>query len=121
MFNNFNRFLLLGSVGLLLLSVVLITGCGLEKSSDVNLGKQLFAQKCGSCHGLKNAGTKGGVGPNLDDAFGPAIDSGEGRSTVKDVVLKQIKYPMGKEMPANLVKGADAEAVSEYIAQVAGE
>ncbi|HYY11864.1 MAG TPA: cytochrome c, partial [Kineosporiaceae bacterium] len=29
-------------------------------------GKQVFTQNCGSCHTLKDAGTKGQVGPNLD-------------------------------------------------------
>jgi cytochrome c oxidase subunit 2 len=29
-------------------------------------GKELFAQNCGSCHVLADAGTKGAVGPDLD-------------------------------------------------------
>jgi cytochrome c oxidase subunit II len=29
-------------------------------------GKELFAQNCGSCHVLEDAGTQGEVGPNLD-------------------------------------------------------
>ena len=29
-------------------------------------GKELFAQNCGSCHALADAGTQGQVGPNLD-------------------------------------------------------
>lgn len=96
------------------------SGCGLEQPSDVTGGKDLFVQKCGSCHGLKAAGTSGNVGPNLDYSFGAAVKSGESRKTVKGVVLKQIQFPMGSEMPANLVKGKDADAVAEYVSQVAG-
>jgi cytochrome c oxidase subunit II len=32
-------------------------------------GKELFAQQCGSCHVLADAGTEGQVGPNLDEAL----------------------------------------------------
>jgi cytochrome c oxidase subunit 2 len=32
-------------------------------------GEQLFAQQCGSCHALADAGTQGQVGPDLDDAL----------------------------------------------------
>jgi cytochrome c oxidase subunit II len=32
-------------------------------------GKELFAQQCGSCHTLAEAGTTGEVGPNLDEVL----------------------------------------------------
>ncbi len=37
-------------------------------AAKVNLaaGEQLFRAQCGSCHRLAAAGTKGGVGPNLN-------------------------------------------------------
>ena len=40
-----------------------------EGTGDRAKGKELFIQKCGSCHTLADAGTKGQIGPNLDDAF----------------------------------------------------
>lgn len=100
-------------------SLAVLSSCGLKQTPDTAKGKQLFQQKCASCHTLRAAGSKGAVGPNLDDAFAAAIESGEGRSTVEGVVLKQIKLPQGGQMPANLVKGKDAKAVAEYVAQVA--
>lgn len=100
-------------------SLVALSGCGLKQTQDTARGKQLFQQKCGGCHTLRAAGSKGTVGPNLDDAFAAAIKSGEGRSTVEGVVLKQIKLPQGGQMPANLVKGKDAKAVAAYVARVA--
>jgi len=40
-------------------------GGGNEQASAQ--GKQAFTQSCGGCHTLKDAGTSGNVGPNLDD------------------------------------------------------
>jgi mono/diheme cytochrome c family protein len=41
------------------------TGAGTQQAAAQ--GKQIFTQQCGACHTLKDAGTKGQVGPNLDD------------------------------------------------------
>ncbi len=38
---------------------------GSSESAAPN-GKALFKKNCGSCHTMKNAGTKGSFGPNLD-------------------------------------------------------
>jgi cytochrome c6 len=44
-------------------------------------GKEVFANAgCGSCHTLEDAGTKGNIGPNLDDAQ-PSVDKVEERVT----------------------------------------
>jgi cytochrome c6 len=44
-------------------------------------GKNVFANAgCGSCHTLDDAGTKGTIGPNLDDAE-PSVDKVEERVT----------------------------------------
>src|SRR3954464_2950271 len=77
-------------------AVAATAGCGQEagRSNDnVVNGKQLFVSKCGSCHTLARAGTKGTVGPNLDEAFRQALKDGMGRSTVRGVVEHQILYP----------------------------
>lgn len=105
-------------------------GCGtggVDRSSDTAGGKQLFVSKCGSCHTLADAGTTGKVGPDLDAAFGPSRSNGFKESTIRQVVRDQIHYPSPAQgspgfpvMPANLVTGADADAVSAYVASVAG-
>src|ERR1041384_334582 len=69
--------------------------CGASSGGDPAKGKQLFTQKCGACHVLENAGTKGVQGPNLDLAFQKSIQDGLGRSTVKGVVKEQIALPQG--------------------------
>ena len=96
-------------------------GCGGDESPDMARGKELFTQRCGACHILENAGTKGVQGPNLDLAFKQSIADGLGRSTVEGVVRKQIALPQGRQMPANLVEGADADAVAAYVADAIGK
>jgi uncharacterized cupredoxin-like copper-binding protein len=97
-------------------------GCGeVAEKGDTARGKELFTQKCGACHILENAGTKGVQGPNLDLAFKESIADGLGRSTIRGVVRKQIELPQGGQMPANLVAGADADAVAAYVASAIGK
>src|SRR2546428_547782 len=58
-----------GMLALMLAGVLAaVSACGNSKP-DITTGKQLFTQKCGACHILNNAGTKGIQGPNLDLAF----------------------------------------------------
>src|SRR4051794_33396641 len=104
----------------------LVAGCAQDTvNSDDNLeaGKRLFVGKCGSCHTLSRADTKGTVGPNLDAAFRSALADGQERTTVKGVVYEQILHPAslenhstGTQMPPGLVKGQDASDVAAYVA-----
>jgi uncharacterized cupredoxin-like copper-binding protein len=95
--------------------------CGSSNKVDEAKGKQLFTQKCGACHVLENAGTKGVQGPNLDLAFKQSVADGIGRSTIKGVVKEQIALPQGGVMPAKLVQGDDAEDVAAYVADAIGK
>ncbi len=93
-----------------------------EQSADVVRGKQLFVEKCGACHTLQRAGTKGTTGPNLDDAFHIARVERWGDASIRGVVYAQILYPgAGLVMPAKLVEGRDAEDVAAYVGAVAGK
>jgi mono/diheme cytochrome c family protein len=103
------------------------SGCSVTNSAsnaDVVLGKQLFVQKCGSCHTLARAGTKGTIGPNLDAAFRQSLVDGLKRSGVRSVVRDQILYPgrntdaVSEVMPAKLVSGQRADDVATYVASV---
>jgi uncharacterized cupredoxin-like copper-binding protein len=100
--------------------LTILPGCGGDKG-DPAKGKQLFIQRCGSCHQLADAGTKGQIGPDLDAAFRQSIADGLGRDTVEGVVRKQISLPEGGQMPADLVTGKDANAVAAYVAKVVGK
>ena len=74
-----------------------LAGCGTggyTSSGSQGAGKQLFVQSCGGCHVLADAGTAGTVGPNLDDAFAQARESGMTSATFTQVVKGQIEYPI---------------------------
>lgn len=129
-------------------AAIVLAGCGSvgysEGTGNTENGRELFVQKCGSCHTLADAGTEGAIGPNLDDAFfqyrvdasGARRDNGEidlakltdpdVEATVRQVVRGQIAYPVvttptGEPgMPADIVTGQDAEDVATYVASVAG-
>jgi len=89
-------------------------------SADTTTGKRLFQEKCGSCHTLADAGTRGQVGPNLDDGLGYAKQQGFEESTLYEVVLGQIHIPNEHgAMPANIVTGDDAVDVAAYVAKAA--
>lgn len=110
-----------------------LAACGVvEREPNLIAGKRAYVEKCGACHVLNRAGTKGNQGPNLDEAFQQSLKDGIERSTIEGVVHRQILYPnrraqqdptTGKEliaMPAKLVEGDLANDVSAYVASVAG-
>jgi plastocyanin len=97
------------------------SGCSVKGADNANViaGKQQFVAKCGSCHTLARAETKGVVGPNLDEAFRASLSEGANRDTVRGVVEKQIQIPNPEgAMPKDLVSGATAKDVAAYVAQV---
>ncbi|HSS80252.1 MAG TPA: c-type cytochrome [Gaiellaceae bacterium] len=73
-------------------------------------GKDIFTANCGSCHTLKDAGTNGTVGPNLDQ-LKPSLA----------IVQKQVTNG-GGAMPAfkNTLTAAQIMAVAKYVSSVAG-
>jgi plastocyanin len=111
--------LLVGIGGLLLAA----SGCGAGKQDDnVNLitGKQQFVAKCGSCHTLARAGTKGIVGPNLDEAFRQSVAEGLDRSAIEGIVHGQVLVPdRDGVMPKDLASGATLNDIAAYVAKVA--
>ncbi|HYZ19712.1 MAG TPA: c-type cytochrome [Gaiellaceae bacterium] len=110
------------------LVAVLAAGCGTQgvgSAGNTSQGKELFNSpeaRCGACHTLADAGARGTVGPNLDEAFAGPRKEGFKESSIRAIVLDQIHYPTkGSGMPADLVTGEDAEAVAAYVASVAGK
>jgi cytochrome c6 len=75
-------------------------------------GKQVFAKAgCGGCHTLKDAGSSGNVGPNLD-SLKPS----------EATVARQVTNG-GGQMPAfkDSLTAAEIQAVAKYVSSVAGK
>jgi plastocyanin len=106
-------------------AAVVLAGCGSDvkgEHADLVKGKQLFVQRCGACHTLARAGTRGTVGPDLDAAFSQSLSEGFKRSVVKGVVREQILYPsVSGQMPAKLVTGQSAVDIAAYVADAAAK
>ncbi|WP_280768484.1 c-type cytochrome [Salipaludibacillus daqingensis] len=66
----------------------------------IELGESIYEGQCASCHGGE-----------LEGGAGPALDTGEHSS---EDILNAISEGPGT-MPADLVSGEEADAVTEYI------
>jgi plastocyanin len=113
-----------GPAGAALLGMLALggAGCSVKGADNANeiVGKQAFVAKCGSCHTLAHAETKGTVGPNLDEAFRVAIAEGLKRNTIRGVVEKQIQIPNPSgAMPKELATGQTASDIAAYVEKVA--
>ncbi|HEY5660380.1 MAG TPA: c-type cytochrome [Gaiellaceae bacterium] len=128
------RLLLAALVGVAVAVGLSACGTGGKVSSSANAqnGKALFQQKCAGCHALEAVGSTANIGPNLDDAFAEARSNGFDESAIANIVHDQIRYPgqfataqnnpnyLKANMPANLVRGKDAEDVAAFVAANAG-
>ena len=72
--------------------------------------KALFAQQCGSCHTLADAGTSGTIGPNLDQLKPPL-----------QAAIDQISHG-GGGMPAfgDQLSEEQIRALAEYVVKATG-
>jgi plastocyanin len=106
-------------LSLAVLVLVAAPGCRVKDTAgNASTGKELFVKRCGSCHVLDRAGTKGVTGPNLDVAFAQSLRDGFRRDAVRGLVHRQILYPNREgQMPGKLVTGQDAYDVATYVAQ----
>jgi cytochrome c553 len=86
------------------------TTTGGSSGADLAAGKTAFTATCGGCHTLKDAGTNGKVGPDLD-SLAPLTS---------ERVAKQIANG-GQIMPPKLLTGKDATNTAAYVASVAGK
>jgi plastocyanin len=97
-------------------------GCSVKGADNASLiaGKQQFVARCGSCHVLARAGTKGIVGPNLDQALARSVADGFGRDTIRGVVEGQMLNPNPEgAMPKDLAGGATLRNIAAYVSEVA--
>jgi cytochrome c553 len=85
---------------------------GTELTNAETNGRDVFKDRCGTCHTLRAANAVGKVGPNLDQLRPPP-------ALVLDAIAKGRARGQG-QMPKELVTGDDAKDVAAFIAKVAG-
>ena len=108
-------------------AVAALTGCDLQEDADIDRGRAIFTQRCGTCHALAEAGSTVNIGPNLDDAFAQARKDGMDQDTIEGVVTDQVENPRPASpedtsiyMPPGLAEGDDLRDVAAYVARYAG-
>ena len=107
-------------------ALLVLPGCDLQEDADLDNGRTMFVEKCGTCHAFKEAGTQPERAPDLDAAFAAARETGMDHDTIEGVVEAQIANPRFTDpdspayMPADLVTGDDAKDVAAYVAEFAG-
>jgi mono/diheme cytochrome c family protein len=85
---------------------------GVKLSAGEEHGRQVFKERCATCHTLDDAGAVGMVGPDLDN-MRPAA------ALTLDAIENGRARGQG-QMPALLITGGDARDVANYVAKVAG-
>ena len=81
----------LGVAAAAIAAAALVAGCDATEDANVDRGRALFQQKCGTCHALAQAGTSANIGPDLDAAFAQARADGMDNDTIEGVVQTQIE------------------------------
>ncbi|MGN6189172.1 MAG: c-type cytochrome [Conexibacter sp.] len=90
-----------------------VGGASIHLTKQEQDGRQIFGERCGSCHTLAAAHANGKVGPNLDNLQPP-------KGLVMDAVERGRQRGSGT-MPAGIVQGQDVAAVAAFVAAVAGK
>src|SRR3954468_4351901 len=85
---------------------------GVKLTAADERGREIFAERCATCHTLTAANAVAKVGPNLDQLHPP-------KALVVDAIRKGRARGQG-QMPANLVDGQDAQEVATFVEKVAG-
>ena len=91
---------------------------GVKLTAADEHGREIFAQRCATCHTLLAANAVGKVGPNLDQLIGGLDPKGQ-----KAFILNAIQQGRARgngQMPAGLVDGQDAQDVASFVSAVAG-
>jgi plastocyanin len=109
-----------GGAGLLGAVAIGTAGCAVKGADNANVivGKQAFVAKCGACHTMARADTKGVVGPDLDEVFRSSVAEGLQRNAVRTVVEGQVQNPNPDGvMPKGLASGSTLTDIAAYVAQ----
>ena len=83
-----------------------------DMSMQLREGKILFGQNCASCHSLAASNARGATGPDLDQLG--RVSPQRVRNAIANGGTGDLR------MPAGLLEGEQANAVSAYVSAVAG-
>ncbi len=113
----------LALIGAAVFAALALSACGSEgievsENDPMHEGAVLFAERCGGCHSLSAAGSTGSANRALRNQ-GPNLDE---RIESEEDVLYAIRNGgfSGAIMPQNILVGAEAELVAEFVAEYAG-
>ncbi|MGI8594872.1 MAG: c-type cytochrome [Solirubrobacteraceae bacterium] len=105
-----------------------LVACGslavqVPKGNEYRDGAELFAQRCAGCHTLEPAGAEGSaarLGEN-ERTDGPSFDQRKERSVQEVLFAIRNGGFSGAIMPQNIVVGAEAEKVAEFLVACSGK
>ena len=85
---------------------------GSKLNASLEKGREMFVNKCATCHTLQDSRSVGRVGPDLD-VLRPTA------SLTENAIREGRARGMG-QMPAELLEGGEARNVARYVEKVAG-
>lgn len=104
-----------------------LSACGsqeisVSKSDPYYKGAEIFSQRCAGCHSLDVVGAHGSNVKASDKEITDGPNFNQRKETEANVLyaLRNGGFS-GKIMPANIVTGAEAEAVARFLAKYAGQ
>jgi mono/diheme cytochrome c family protein len=110
----------------LVVAALAAAGCGSEgiqvAETDPNYeGARIFKENCAACHTLSAAGAKGSSTDVGSREYKDGPNFNERVESVEDVLyaIRNGGFSSGP-MPQNIVTGAEAEAVAEFVAEYSG-
>ena len=86
-------------------------------SNQLQKGKGLFRQTCASCHTLAAVNARGVTGPDLDRLG--LSNTAASLKRIENAI--RIGGTGQNRMPSGLLQGANAQAVAQFVAAVAGK
>ncbi len=111
-------------IALALVVAALVAACGergINVSEEHRAGAEIFSQRCAGCHTLRAAGAKGAStdARTRETNDGPNFNQ---RKVTRNCALLAIRKGgfASAQMPANIIVGADAESVADFLAAYSG-
>jgi mono/diheme cytochrome c family protein len=107
-------------------AALLASGCGdsgikVAKSNSLHEGAAIFNQRCGGCHTFDKAGTEGSAVKVNGREYKDGPNFNQRREKYPDVLyaIRNGGFSSGP-MPQNIVEGAEAVELAQFLGEVSG-